>query len=60
MSFAQYLVKTKRAMVELMVFKTRRFSRALYKRIINVMVDESTERDDKRKYVECNPLDHLA
>ena len=60
MSFAQYLVKAKRAMVELMVFKTRRLSRALYKRTINVIVDESTERDDKRKYVEGDPLDQLA
>ncbi len=40
---------------------TRRFSRALCKRAINVIVDESTDGDGKRKYVEGDAtLDHLA
>ena len=39
---------------------TRRFSRALCKRATTVIVDESTYLDDKREYVEGDPLDHLA
>lgn len=39
---------------------TRRFSRALCKRAITVIVDESIDGDDKCKYVEGDPLDHPA
>ena len=39
---------------------TRRFSRALCKRALTVMVDESIDRDDKCKYVEGDPHDHPA
>ena len=37
-----------------------RLWRALYKRTSQVIVDEYMERDDKRKYVEGDSLDHLT
>ena len=60
MLLVHYLLQFERLMLKLRIFNETLSSRALRERVISVIVDESTDGYDKRKYVESHPHDVLA